>query len=113
MPAGELRTWWSQGSLLTKLTFEPTRTTVTAGMNCIFSWLMVACAASGVFGAAVLLAGTTTTTASCTGLPSLSSTDTTRLPACADAPNALKASSAEMAVSCVSAFMAWLRFQVA
>jgi hypothetical protein len=63
-------------------------------MNCIFSWLMVAVAVSAVLGNTALLVGTMTTTASCTGLPSLSMTDTTRLPAKAPLHSADKPHSA-------------------
>jgi len=42
---------------------------------------MEACLSSGILGCADLLAGMTTTTASGTGLPSLSTTETDKLPA--------------------------------
>ena len=71
-PAAVPRTWWSQVSRLTKRTVVPVATTLTAGTKRIFS-----CSTAGLGGSRLGLpavAGYSTTTASDTGLPSLSST---------------------------------------
>jgi hypothetical protein len=88
--------------LLLKVSLAPTGTTVTAGTNCIFSWVMLAVLGSSG-GADPPCAGRTITTASATGRPSRSSTVTVRVAAM---PVADQAKHANAANAC-SGFIGW------